>query len=233
MARRMPADRFDQLVQRATQVFIDLGYRRTQMADVAEALGVAKGTLYLYVESKEALFDLVVRCADAGGSYGGPNALPIRTPKPGATLRYVRERLTQNQPLPVLARAVGAKRVVDIGSELDQIVRELYTTLNRNRTAIRLIDRCAHDYPDLAGVWFEAGRGQLRAALATYLTARRRQGLLGAERDPQVLARLIIETVATWAVHRYWDPSPQSLDDRTTEDTVVAFIVNGVLGKEP
>jgi AcrR family transcriptional regulator len=34
------------------------------MADVAEALGVAKGTLYLCVESKEALFDAVLRYAD-------------------------------------------------------------------------------------------------------------------------------------------------------------------------
>ena len=31
----------------------------------AEAMGVAKGTLYLYVESKEALFDLTCRSADA------------------------------------------------------------------------------------------------------------------------------------------------------------------------
>ena len=34
------------------------------MEDVAKALRVAKGTLYVYVESKEALFDLVARCAD-------------------------------------------------------------------------------------------------------------------------------------------------------------------------
>jgi len=34
------------------------------MDDIAVALGVAKGTLHLSVESKEALFDLVMRCAD-------------------------------------------------------------------------------------------------------------------------------------------------------------------------
>ena len=64
MARSIPDDRLARLVECATQVFITQGYRRTQMADVAKALGVAKGTLYLYVESKEALFDLVVRSAD-------------------------------------------------------------------------------------------------------------------------------------------------------------------------
>jgi AcrR family transcriptional regulator len=51
--RQIPEDRFDQLVDCATKVFVEQGYRRTQMADVAEVMGVAKGTLYLYVESKE------------------------------------------------------------------------------------------------------------------------------------------------------------------------------------
>jgi AcrR family transcriptional regulator len=53
MPRTIPAGRLEQLVECATRVFIDQGYRRTQMADVADALGVAKGTLYLCVESKE------------------------------------------------------------------------------------------------------------------------------------------------------------------------------------
>jgi hypothetical protein len=52
MARKIPDDRFDQLIDTATQVFIEQGYRRTQMADIAEAMGVAKGTLYLTSRAK-------------------------------------------------------------------------------------------------------------------------------------------------------------------------------------
>ena len=64
MPRRIPPDRFQEMIAAATGVFIAQGYRRTQMVDVAQAMGVAKGTVYLYVESKEALFDAVVRYAD-------------------------------------------------------------------------------------------------------------------------------------------------------------------------
>jgi AcrR family transcriptional regulator len=64
MARHDPSTRLRELVRCATAVFIEKGYKDAQMDDVAEALGVAKGTLYVYVESKDALFDLVVRCAD-------------------------------------------------------------------------------------------------------------------------------------------------------------------------
>src|SRR4051812_47540229 len=96
MARTAPPDRFDQLIARATDVFIEHGYRRTQMADVAEAMAVAKGTLYLYVESKEALFDLTCRYADVEPPLDRPAVLPVTTPPPGATLAYVADRLAQN-----------------------------------------------------------------------------------------------------------------------------------------
>src|SRR5215813_521923 len=113
MARKIPPDRLPHLVICATNVFITQGYRRTQMDDVATALGVAKGTLYLYVESKEALFDLVVRCADAEPLLPQLRPLPLPTPKPGATLNYVRERLAQNQTFPALTAALARQRVRD------------------------------------------------------------------------------------------------------------------------
>ena len=56
MPRAIPSDRLSQLIAAATQVFIAQGYRRTQIEDVAQALGVAKGTIYGSVESKEAQY---------------------------------------------------------------------------------------------------------------------------------------------------------------------------------
>jgi len=40
----------------ALELFGRYGYRRTSIDDIARQAGVAKGTVYLYVESKEALF---------------------------------------------------------------------------------------------------------------------------------------------------------------------------------
>src|SRR5215470_8946977 len=114
MARKTPPDRLSQLVECATQVFIEQGYRRTQMADVAEALGVAKGTLYLYVETKEALFDLAARYADAERPIENPPSLPVPAPKPGSTLDYVRQRLVQQRSLPSLTEALARQRVTDV-----------------------------------------------------------------------------------------------------------------------
>ena len=201
------------------------------MDDVADALGVAKGTLYLYVESKEALFDLVARCADAEPPLPPFAPLPLPTPKPGATLKYVRERLAQNQSLPTLTAALARQRVKDARAELAMILGELYDTLARNRHGIKLLDRSAQDLPELAALWFDTARGGLITTLAHYLETRMHRKLLRPLPDAAVTARLIIEALSFWAVHRHWDPRPQIVEETVARDTVVQFILNA-LGKE-
>ena len=75
--------------------------------------------------------------------YASP--LPLPTPKPGATLSYVRERIATNQTLPALTAALARQRVKDARAELTSILSELYDTLARNRHGIKLLDRSAQD----------------------------------------------------------------------------------------
>ena len=45
----------EQILLAATEHFVAHGYRRTSMDDIAQAVGVAKGTLYLYYQNKAEL----------------------------------------------------------------------------------------------------------------------------------------------------------------------------------
>ena len=233
MARRIPADRFHELIQAATAVFLEKGFQRTQMSDVAERLGVAKGTVYLYVGSKEALFEAALDHADAPGRIATPAKLPIATPRPGATLREVRARIAAAGALPELAAALERRRVTDVRRELEGIVRELYAMLSSHRVGIKLIDRCAHDYPELASVWYGAsGRVGLLASLERYLADRARRRALRPLRDVPATARMVLETAVYWAVHRHWDASPQEFDESSIEATTVDFITHALLSRE-
>lgn len=231
MARETPPDRIADLVRCAAQVFIAQGYRRTQMADVAQALGVAKGTLYLYVESKDALFDLVLRNADAA-HVENPPALPVRTPRPGETLRWVRARLAVDRAPQALVAALGARSPRDARAELEAIAQQLYDTLARNRVGIKLLDSSARDHPELAALWFAGARSGLLELLTQYLTRRFRQGRLVPAPDPAVAARLVIETLVFWAVHRHWDPAPQPVDEALARETAVHFVVRALAKEE-
>jgi AcrR family transcriptional regulator len=50
-----------EIVEAARICFINHGFGATRIEDVAKGAGVSKGTVYLYFESKEALFEAVVR----------------------------------------------------------------------------------------------------------------------------------------------------------------------------
>jgi AcrR family transcriptional regulator len=59
--RRRKEARPAELTAAALDLFVARGYAATRLEDVAAQAGVSKGTLYLYFENKEALFQAVVR----------------------------------------------------------------------------------------------------------------------------------------------------------------------------
>jgi AcrR family transcriptional regulator len=214
------------LVDVATGVFIGQGYRHTRMEDVAEALGVAKGTLYLYVENKEALFDLVCRSADQ--QFESPKELPVKSPPPGSTVRYIAERLAAGQVMPALAEALdGRKR--DAEEELAGIVGDIYDALARNRVGIKLLDRSARDLPDLWRLWFGGARTFLVDALIHYLSARVQSGDLRALIDASIAARFVVETCAFWAVHRHWDVGRPEVPEDTIRASVIDLVKEALI----
>jgi AcrR family transcriptional regulator len=227
--RAIPSDRFQALLDVATAVFLEQGYRRTQVADVAARLGLAKGSVYTYVESKEALFECVLRYADRAKPAELPPALPVPTPAPGATLELVAERLREEGGLPALRAALARARVTDLRAELDAVLGELYDALAGHRTVIKLLDRCALDYPDLAKLWYRAGREGALALLSRYLGDRARRGRVRRFEDPVVAARLVLETLVFWAVHRHWDPSPHAYDPASSRRTVLEFLISALV----
>lgn len=59
--QRRKAARPGEIVAAALELFVEHGFAATRLEDVARRAGVSKGTVYLYFDSKEALFEAVVR----------------------------------------------------------------------------------------------------------------------------------------------------------------------------
>lgn len=59
--RRRKEARPQELTAAALALFTERGFAATRLEDVAARAGVSKGTLYLYFDSKEALFEAVIR----------------------------------------------------------------------------------------------------------------------------------------------------------------------------
>lgn len=84
--RRAPTERTEQLLDAAERVLLAQGLASTTVSDIADAAGVAKGTLYLYFPSKDAVmaalrarylirFSAAVNPAVASGRAGAATRL--------------------------------------------------------------------------------------------------------------------------------------------------------------
>lgn len=59
--QRRKEARPSELTEAALDLFVEKGFAATRLEDVASRAGVSKGTLYLYFDSKEALFKAVIQ----------------------------------------------------------------------------------------------------------------------------------------------------------------------------
>lgn len=55
------ADRKEEIIQAGIEVFAARGYYNTHIAQIVEKVGIAKGTFYLYFDSKKDLFVSLIK----------------------------------------------------------------------------------------------------------------------------------------------------------------------------
>lgn len=222
--------RLQELVSAAMEVFCRRGYERSQVADVAKVMGVSTGTIYLYVESKEALFDLVIRHSASGNpDWLEDLEVPVVTPRPGATVEFLREVLERKGQWPLLEAALRRRRATDIRSELDGVVREQYRLMTRHRAGLVLLTRSALEFPGLVEVFVLGLRNRLLDSLGRYLKARIGSSQIRPLADPGATAAVLTQTIAWANLQRPFDPGLSAFSEQAIEDATVDLIVSGLL----
>ena len=218
------------MVEAALAIFSRQGYERSQIADVAKVMGVAVGTIYLYVEGKEALFDLVVRhTATDDPTWLDDIEIPCRTPAPGSTVAFLREVFGRKGQWPCLLEALRLDRAPDARSELDGVVREQYRLMTRHRRGLVLLTRSALEFPGLAEVFVLGLRRRLLEALERYLASRVAAGQVRPLGDVAASAVVLTQAIAWANLQRPFDPGLSGFDEQVIEDATVDLIVSGLV----
>lgn len=137
--RRRKEDRPRQITEAAMAEFTERGYDGTSVASVAKRAGISKGLLYVYFDTKEALFKAVVRSFVA--------------PKLEALQKQVDTSTSS-------AEAFLRGPFLDFARELPK---------SRVRILIRLMIAEAHRHPDLASWYWENVVSHGIAALRTLI----------------------------------------------------------------
>jgi len=230
MPRKRPHNRLDIIADSATEVFIHKGFAAAGMAEIARAAKVGPGTIYLYAASKDALFDLAVRRA-----FEDPTVwtmkLPHPLPEPGAVAGAVWRCLQNASHFPQLWLATESQPPEDIAAEAGGILAELYDWLHRYRRGIKLVERCAGEWPEVAQVFQRRfWRGGIRR-VADYLNRRMHEGVLPARVDPSAAAHLVVQSLSWMAVHRHWASEGAELVEESSARTAQHILLTGLLGR--
>ena len=229
MPRVTPPDRLAKLLDAAASAFVEHGFHRTQMDDVAERLGVSKGTIYRSVDSKDALFAAVIAWGDK------PDDAPETAITGSLDLGVLASAITSE-----LAAAISAleltgivadrrrlRRAGGVADEVERVTASLHRVMRARRTAIMVLDRCAGEIPELSDVWFGEGRYALVDLWSDYLELR--TAAIVTDVDRAILARTIVEIITTWAVKMPWDRAPRPYPDDTAAacGTMIRHLVTG------
>jgi AcrR family transcriptional regulator len=227
MVRHRSADFVPRLLEAAARVFARQGLKGSRMADIAREMGVAHGSVYNYVESKEALFLLLVDQWGRDDLDLRDRDLPLKTPPMDSIVSRLRQRAAETFTLPALDGALRRRRPANPQAELRAVVQELFDQTERSREGATILERSARDVPELFGLFFEQVRRDLFERMTRYVTIRIQDGALHGT-DPQTAARFIIESVTFFARHRFLDPHPQTLDDGAVRQTIVDLVTRSL-----
>ena len=189
------------------------------MADVADGLGLSVGNLYNYAESKEALFDLVLR-RTLGGSLARELPAPHRTPR--QTVAWLRRRLDFKSDFPLLEGAARAPHPSPA-----EIAGELHDVSSALAPGFEVLERSAPDIPELLRLFLALRRGLIER-LTDWIEAGGRAGVLRRVDDPAVTARLVLEAGLWSSQRRRRDRESASVDEPAARAAFVDLVVTAL-----
>lgn len=158
--------------------------------------------------------------------------LPHPTPGRGVIAEHVWSCLQNAAHFPRLWLAADspAPSEVQIGAEVDGILAELYQWLHRYRQGVKLVERSALDWPDVAQVFYRRfWRGGIRR-VADYLARRMKEEAIPAREDAMVAARFVVEALTWMAVHRPWSEDGAALTDPAVVATIQPMLRAAIVG---
>jgi AcrR family transcriptional regulator len=220
---RKGADRTRDVARAALACFSHGGYRLTQIAHVAERMNVSVGTIYRYVESKEALFHIAA--LEAAGELPDDMDLPVTVSGLDETIAAIGAMAAREPLWPVLRVAVERPPPPDVKAEARAIADELYATISARAAVISLLDGCAQEIPRLADIFNRQIRHRLMGDLMTWALSR---DLVpgGRKADAEALTRGAMEAIAWLAKTRQNDPTAAAIGEPQARAAAVRIFTN-------
>lgn len=222
-----PETRALAIVLAARSVFASKGYRRAQMSDIAAQMGLASGTLYNAVSSKETLFETVLL-----HSFGLVEDLAAHLQRPpGNLIEAINTSIAEVELFPEMAAALARPLPADptaFAALLFRLIEEHYDFMAAFGEGVSILERSALDLPDLASVYYGFLRARVISRWEDLLSQAGSLGHLPRPEEASIAARSMIELISWWTRHAPNDPAAD-YGPRQRRREVVRFAFHGIL----
>ncbi len=210
---RKQATTLIEIADAAVSYITRLGFKRAQMAGLAKQIGVSAGTLYTYVENKEALLGLAALYL-VNDETLPDMPLPVRSTPLEAIAAQFFEFAEERGHWPVLKTAIDQTDTST--ATLTAIGQELYGLVRTHWRSILLLDRLANEIPEFAPIHADRVRGGFIGDLVTLL---KKAGSPHNEFALGIIARAANEGISWSAMHRRMEGlATQPIGDLTEDE---------------
>lgn len=193
MENRMPL-----IFDAASRLFINKGYARTQMKDIAKEIGLSTGMLYVYFTGKRDILHFILKGTIDPAFITQDMRLPILPEQFAGLDDAIMEAFEQN------ARQFAAHLDSRTSYPLEQMLSDAFDVIANYGVGCLLIEKNPVDMGRLTEYYIGYRRTFFRQVLA-YVTRYIDQGTFRNVEHPEHCTRLIIEILSWWGMHMRYD----------------------------
>lgn len=187
-------NRMNLIFDAASQLFINKGYARTQMKDIAKEIGLSTGMLYVYFTGKRELLSFLLKGTIEPAFVTQEFELPIHSQLFDSLDNEIMEAFEQN------TQAFSAHLEDITNYPLEQMLSDAFDVISKYGIGCLLIEKNPDDLGKLTG-YYKVYRQKFYNQVLSYITKYMQNGTFRQVELPQYVTRLIIETLSWWGMH--------------------------------
>lgn len=178
----------------ASHLFINKGYSRTQMKDIANEIGLSTGMLYVYFTGKRELLSFLLKATIDPSFLTQEFELPIQSQLFDNLDHEIMEAFEQN------TKSFSAHLGDVTNYPLEEMLSNAFDVISKYGIGCLLIEKNPDDLRKLTS-YYKEYRQKFYNQVLSYITLYIQNGTFRQVEYPQYVARLIIETMSWWGMH--------------------------------
>lgn len=191
---RIMENRMNLIFDAASRLFINKGYARTQMKDIAREIGLSTGMLYVYFTSKRDLLSFILKGTIDPAFITQEFELPIQSEQFDSLDDEIMEAFEQN------TKAFSAHLDDITNYPLESMMSDAFDVISKYGIGCLLIEKNPDDLGKLT-VYYKEYRQKFYNQILSYITKYMQNGTFRQVELVPYVTRLIIETMSWWGMH--------------------------------